>query len=184
LTYRDRARRASGCDCWAFDALPSDLTTEETSMLQRHMPEPVKVGLTTYPQHCWASYPALRRRLNASQSQWKVCERYFITTRGLRAQLPLPAMTWTRLTLVPWDQIVFGRIYPRRNTRPSLLLTPRIGCDIADEVRTKMPVRGADPRLIRRFWDQIVFGRIYPRRNTRPSLGCGGIESYLVSPEP
>ncbi|CAG8200296.1 unnamed protein product [Penicillium nalgiovense] len=35
---------------YLLDALPSDLTTEETSMLQRHIPEPVKVGLTTYPQ--------------------------------------------------------------------------------------------------------------------------------------
>ncbi|KAJ5382334.1 hypothetical protein N7517_000245 [Penicillium concentricum] len=35
---------------YLLDALPSDLTDEETSMLQRHIPEPVKAGLTTYPQ--------------------------------------------------------------------------------------------------------------------------------------
>lgn len=35
---------------YLLDALPSDLTTEETSMLQRHVPEPVKTGLTTYAQ--------------------------------------------------------------------------------------------------------------------------------------
>ncbi|CAI7599219.1 unnamed protein product [Penicillium glandicola] len=34
---------------YLLDALPLDLTTEETSMIQRHIPEPVKVGLTTYP---------------------------------------------------------------------------------------------------------------------------------------
>ncbi|KAJ5970290.1 uncharacterized protein N7479_000208 [Penicillium vulpinum] len=35
---------------YLLDALPSDLTDEETSMLQRHIPEPIKVGLTTYPR--------------------------------------------------------------------------------------------------------------------------------------
>ncbi|CAG8909789.1 unnamed protein product [Penicillium egyptiacum] len=35
---------------YLLDALPSDLTTEETSMLQRHMPETVKVGLMPYPR--------------------------------------------------------------------------------------------------------------------------------------
>ncbi|KUM57273.1 hypothetical protein ACN42_g9917 [Penicillium freii] len=34
---------------YLLDALPPDLTAEETSMLQRNIPEPVKVGLTTYP---------------------------------------------------------------------------------------------------------------------------------------
>ncbi|KAJ5158139.1 uncharacterized protein N7500_007790 [Penicillium coprophilum] len=33
---------------YLLDALPSDLTDDETSMLQRHIPEPVKAGLTTY----------------------------------------------------------------------------------------------------------------------------------------
>ncbi|KAJ5788933.1 uncharacterized protein N7518_005944 [Penicillium psychrosexuale] len=35
---------------YLLDALPSDLTNEETSMLQHHIPEPVKVELTTYSQ--------------------------------------------------------------------------------------------------------------------------------------
>jgi hypothetical protein len=35
---------------YLLDALPPDLTGEETSMLQHHIPEPVKATLTTYPQ--------------------------------------------------------------------------------------------------------------------------------------
>jgi hypothetical protein len=35
---------------YLLDALPPDLSTEETSMLKHHIPEPVKASLTPYPQ--------------------------------------------------------------------------------------------------------------------------------------
>jgi hypothetical protein len=34
---------------YLLDALPPDLNGEETTMIQRHIPEPVKATLTTYP---------------------------------------------------------------------------------------------------------------------------------------
>ncbi|KAJ6137218.1 hypothetical protein N7471_003704 [Penicillium samsonianum] len=46
---------------YLLDALPPDLTVEETSMIQHHIPEPVKVGLTTYPPPPGYLYSANRK---------------------------------------------------------------------------------------------------------------------------